>query len=101
MFSRKMSPVEMCGIPYAFAASLAKVPFPAPGGPKKIKFILNLLLNPIKSAFADGLSYHRNGHKLNRCIPVKKRVVCGTQKQVFDFEQIVISNLNCKGASVR
>ena len=30
----------MWGMLYAFAASLAKVPFPAPGGPKKIKFIM-------------------------------------------------------------
>ena len=40
MFSRKISPVEICGILYSSATSAASVPFPAPGGPRKIKFIL-------------------------------------------------------------
>jgi hypothetical protein len=35
-----MSPVEIWGIPHFWATSFAKVPFPAPGGPKKINFIL-------------------------------------------------------------
>src|SRR5574344_1620529 len=35
-----MSPVEMCGRPYSSATCPASVPLPAPGGPKKIKFML-------------------------------------------------------------
>src|SRR5580704_15224655 len=34
--SRNMSPVERCGKPSSFEIRLAWVPFPAPGGPKKI-----------------------------------------------------------------
>src|SRR4029077_8750072 len=34
--SRSMSPVERCGTPYFLANSFACVPFPAPGGPRKI-----------------------------------------------------------------
>ena len=34
--SRSISPVERCGTPYSLAASLACVPLPAPGGPRKI-----------------------------------------------------------------
>ena len=37
--ARKISPVEICGMPYAAETAAAKVPFPAPGGPQKIKFI--------------------------------------------------------------
>src|SRR5882672_817805 len=34
--SRSMSPVERCGTPYCRASSFACVPFPEPGGPRKI-----------------------------------------------------------------
>src|SRR5262249_30758609 len=36
MLSRSMSPVERCGTPYLRASSFACVPFPAPGGPRRI-----------------------------------------------------------------
>src|SRR5580658_2602668 len=39
-----MSPVERCGTPYRFAARLAWVPLPAPGGPKKIIARLSAML---------------------------------------------------------
>src|ERR1700694_6008103 len=35
-WSRNMSPVERCGTPNCSAICFACVPFPAPGGPKKI-----------------------------------------------------------------
>src|SRR6266568_2509280 len=38
-----MSPVEMCGMPYAWASSFAWVPFPAPGGPRRMRIIAVLL----------------------------------------------------------
>src|SRR4029077_5639534 len=34
--SRSMSPVERCGMPNFLASSFAWVPFPEPGGPRKI-----------------------------------------------------------------
>src|ERR1700752_3579171 len=36
IFSRSMSPVDKCGTPKCLASTLACVPFPAPGGPRKI-----------------------------------------------------------------
>ena len=38
--ARKRSPVEMCGSPSFSTARSAMVPLPAPGGPKKISFML-------------------------------------------------------------
>src|SRR5436189_4354917 len=35
--ARSMSPVEICGMPYFSRMKLAWVPFPAPGGPKRIR----------------------------------------------------------------
>src|ERR1700674_3481399 len=43
-----MSPVEMCGTPYAWASSLAWVPFPAPGGPTRMRIIAELLRAPAR-----------------------------------------------------
>ena len=40
MAARKMSPVEMWGMPYSVATFAARVPFPAPGGPRKMQFII-------------------------------------------------------------
>ena len=34
--ARSMSPVEICGIPYASLMNVAWVPLPAPGGPSRI-----------------------------------------------------------------
>src|ERR1700693_3568496 len=42
--SRSMSPVERCGTPSCLAMRLAWVPFPAPGGPKKINARLSAIL---------------------------------------------------------
>ena len=37
---RSMSPVEICGMPYAWQIKLACVPFPAPGGPSRMSRML-------------------------------------------------------------
>src|SRR5258707_2703694 len=50
MFSRNMSPVERCGTPYFLASSFAWVPFPAPGGPRKITARSNLAEGRASSA---------------------------------------------------
>ena len=34
--ARSMSPVEICGMPYASVMNAAWVPLPAPGGPSKM-----------------------------------------------------------------
>ena len=41
-----MSPVEICGIPYFSQMNLACVPFPAPGGPSKIKRMSPPVIEP-------------------------------------------------------
>ena len=40
ILARKISPVEMCGIPYFSAILCAWVPFPAPGAPNIMIFII-------------------------------------------------------------
>ena len=42
MFARKMSPVDTWGIPYFSAIIFAWVPFPAPGAPNMMIFIICL-----------------------------------------------------------
>ncbi len=37
--ARSMSPVEICGMPYARVMNVAWVPLPAPGGPSRISRI--------------------------------------------------------------
>ncbi len=37
--ARSMSPVEICGMPYASRMNAAWVPLPAPGGPSRISRI--------------------------------------------------------------
>jgi hypothetical protein len=39
LWSRNMSPVEMCGIASSAARSFAWVPLPAPGGPSSTRII--------------------------------------------------------------
>src|SRR5271167_2247123 len=46
--SRSMSPVERCGMPNFLASSFACVPFPEPGGPRKIT---------ARSSFSTGRSF--------------------------------------------
>ena len=45
MAERSISPVDICGIPYRSHIYFACVPFPAPGGPNKINFILSLQIS--------------------------------------------------------
>src|SRR6202035_3661746 len=35
MLARRISPVEICGMPYAAMSALSWVPFPTPGAPKR------------------------------------------------------------------
>ena len=54
-FFLKISPVDNCGIPNFFEIKSACVPFPAPGGPKKIKIIL--YRRPFNFVFFNNPSY--------------------------------------------
>ena len=56
LWSRNMSPVEMCGMASAAASSLACVPFPAPGGPSRMR----ITVFPSRSAGARGAGAGRD-----------------------------------------
>jgi hypothetical protein len=48
--SRRMSPVEICGIWNFSTRRLACVPFPEPGGPIRIKFSSRLIAHPARAS---------------------------------------------------
>src|SRR3990172_6356108 len=51
--SRSMSPVEICGMANAWVSFLAWVPFPAPGGPRRMIPIIGLSPPPLHLAFLE------------------------------------------------